>query len=192
MRAGATRIQPSVFPKRQRRTIFAPREIGNLVMRQTRLLGHLSCAALLAGALAVPWPSAASVIHDPDGMRPNTVLGPWATEDGEGVIWIDRCGDALCGRIVGIRRRPGQPMPEDVHGIPECGMTIIDKEKPAGDGSWLGEVTDPRSGAVYSARIWVDELGDLHVRGYIGLPLLGQTQIWHRYRGRLTEACEMA
>ena len=134
--------------------------------------------ALLASVLAVA------------PARAQNVLGAWSTPDGRGVVAIEQCGDALCGRIVGIFRAPGEPIPKDVHGAPQCGLTIISKEHPTGDGAWLGQVVDPRTGTVYGAKLWVDDRGDLRLRGFVGLPMLGETQIWHHFAGRLTPACE--
>ena len=115
-------------------------------------------------------------------------LGLWATPSGHGVIAIDPCGDALCGQIVGIDRAPTEPMPTDVHGQSQCGLTIITNERPDGSGTWLGNVTDPRDGSTYDAKIWL-ESGNLHLRGYIGIPLLGSTQVWHKFTGHLTADC---
>ncbi len=116
-------------------------------------------------------------------------IGTWQTANGNGVVAIGPCGTALCGRIVGIERAPGEPMPTDVQGQSQCGLTIITDERPKSDGTWLGWVTDPRDGTTYHAELWVDAGGDLHLRGYIGVPLLGETQVWHRFAGRLTEGC---
>jgi uncharacterized protein (DUF2147 family) len=116
-------------------------------------------------------------------------LGTWLTANGHGVVSIEPCGGALCGRIVGIDRAPGEPMPTDVHGQPQCGLTIITNEKPETADSWLGEVTDPRDGNTYRAKLWVDERGNLRLRGYIGIPELGATQVWHRFNGHLTTDC---
>ena len=118
-------------------------------------------------------------------------LGAWLTESGHGVVAIESCGDALCGRIVGIDRAPDEPMPTDVHGQPQCGLTIITDEHPTADSTWLGWVTDPRSGTAYHAKLWVDDDDNLHLRGYLGISLLGQTQIWHRFKGHLTTECGM-
>jgi uncharacterized protein (DUF2147 family) len=118
--------------------------------------------------------------------------GTWLTADTHGVIAITQCGDALCGRIVGIDREPREPMPTDVDGHSQCGLTIITGEMPAEDGTWLGQIIDPRNGSTYQAKLWVDEDGDLHLRGFIGIPLLGSTQIWRRYTGKLTAACGLA
>ena len=119
-------------------------------------------------------------------------LGTWSTANGQGVVAIDQCGDALCGSIVGIGRKPTEPMPTDVHGRPQCGLTIITNERPQPDGSWLGRVTDPRDGSVYQAKLWLDERGNLRLRGFIGIPALGATQTWHRFNGHLTAACGLA
>jgi uncharacterized protein (DUF2147 family) len=123
---------------------------------------------------------------------PPAPLGDWITANGHGVVNIALCGDALCGRIVGIERPPGTEVPTDAQGQPQCGLTIISGETPRPDGTWLGRITDPRDGSNYHAEIWVDGAGRLHVRGFVGIPLLGQTQIWHRFTGRLTPKCRIA
>ena len=119
-------------------------------------------------------------------------VGTWSTANGHGVVEIAQCGDALCGRIVGIDRAPADPMPTDAHGHSQCGLTIITDEKPAADGTWLGRITDPRDGDTYHAKLWLDENGDLHLRGFIGIPLLGSTQTWHPFTGHLTAECGLA
>jgi uncharacterized protein (DUF2147 family) len=165
------------------------------MVRRIQFAARVCCAAVLAIVLATasarPAASARSGQSEDTG-RPNTVFGNWTTEDGNGVIVIERCGAALCGRIVGIARPAGEPIPKDVHGVSQCGLTIIANEMPTGDGSWIGQITDPRSGTTYGAEIWLDARGNLRLRGFLGLPLLGQTQTWHRFTGHLTPACELA
>ena len=119
------------------------------------------CGAALALGLMVPAASAAPV---------SSLVGNWMTANGHGVVAIAQCGDALCGRIVGIDRVPTEPMPTDVHGRPQCGLTIITNERPTGDGAWLGEITDPRDGSTYQAKLWLDEDGNLHLRGRCWVP----------------------
>jgi uncharacterized protein (DUF2147 family) len=119
-------------------------------------------------------------------------VGTWTTANGHGVVEIAPCGDALCGRIVGIDRSAGDPMPTDVLGRPQCGLTIITNQKLKMDGTWWGEVTDPRDGGTYRAIIWVDQSGNLHLRGFIGIPQLGATQIWHKFTGHLNNECRFA
>lgn len=41
-----------------------------------------------------------------------------------------------------------------------------------------GKILDPDSGHVYDCSLWIDNAGDLHVRGYFKLKAFGKTQIW--------------
>ena len=120
-----------------------------------------------------------------------SLLGTWSTTNGHGVVEIALCGDALCGRIVGVERGPTEPIPTDVHGRSQCGLTIITNEKPKTDGTWLGQVTDPRDGGTYQAMLWLDDGGNLNLRGFIGIPQLGATQTWHKFTGHLTAECRL-
>lgn len=141
------------------------------------LLGF--AAALAIGSIG--WSASATRTADPCGI--------WLTANGHGVIEIARCGDALCGRIVGIERASTTPMPTDVRGRPQCGLTIITDEKPAADGTWLGKITDPRDGRAYQAKLSLDEGGNLRLRVFIGISVLGATQTWHPFAGHLTSGC---
>ena len=153
------------------------------MFRHDKSYALVCCVAALALGLIVSSASATPI---------TSPVGTWLTASGHGVIAISQCGDALCGRIVGIDRAPTEAMPTDVHGLSQCGLTIITNEKPAADGTWLGNVTDPRDGDTYQAKLWLDDDGNLHLRGFIGIPLLGSTQIWHPFTGHLTTECSLA
>lgn len=122
-----------------------------------------------------------------------TPLGAWLTSDRTGVIGFTACGPLLCGRIVGIvMDQPDEPTPRDHAGRSECSLPIIDDAAEVKPGIWQGHITDPRNGDVYRARLWPDQQGRLYLRGYILIPLLGQTQIWTRYRGPLPADCHLS
>lgn len=157
------------------------------MLRRKGLSAAFSCAFLLGLALVVSSASAA-----PARSPARTPLGAWLTAKGNAVVRIVRCGDALCGEIAGIARRPGTPMPTDVEGRPQCGLVVIRDERPEGDGSWVGTVTDPRDGASFGARLRVDAAGNLRLRGFFAVPLLGETQTWHRFTGELGAGCRMS
>ena len=47
-----------------------------------------------------------------------------------------------------------------------------------------GSILDPKIGKIYRCRMTLTDDGNvLHVRGYIGFPLLGRTQTWYRVSG---------
>jgi uncharacterized protein (DUF2147 family) len=142
-----------------------------------------SRSGVIGLALPIVFLLAAADATDP------AILGKWLTESGHGVIEIVRCGNAVCGSIVGIDRTPSEPMPTDVKGRSQCGLTIISDVTQAAPNAWYGKIVDPRDGASYNARLSVDGEGRLNLRGYLGIPLLGSTQVWTRFTGRLTENC---
>jgi uncharacterized protein (DUF2147 family) len=164
-------------PSRSRRSGFAT--MAGLAGRHAPFAIAAALAIGLAGSPASAAPE-------------DSLLGTWFTANGKGVIAIDRCGDAICGRIVGIDRKPTEPMPTDVDGRPQCGLTINTNQRPQVDGTWLGQVIDPRDGGVYRAKLWLDARGNLRLRGFIGIPALGTTQTWRRFNGHLTAACGLA
>ncbi len=64
---------------------------------------------------------------------------------------------------------------------PVQGMTIITGMKREGEHWSGGHILDPNNGKVYRSHMKLTEGGRrLEVRGYIGTPLLGRTQTWHR------------
>jgi uncharacterized protein (DUF2147 family) len=55
---------------------------------------------------------------------------------------------------------------------------VQDKDRP---NVWNnGEIYDPDSGKTYSCRLTLENTRRLRVRGYVGLTILGVTQIWSR------------
>ena len=64
---------------------------------------------------------------------------------------------------------------------PIIGMTIVDGMRAEGDGFGGGRILDPDNGSVYKSRMMLTDGGKkLEVRGYIGVPMLGRTQVWLR------------
>jgi uncharacterized protein (DUF2147 family) len=123
--------------------------------------------------------------------------GRWITADHSTIVQIAPCGADLCGQIIGIvLANPTGPMPDDWQGQPLCGRTII-KTSPminslTGSISWVGTVLDPRYGNVYQATIGLDQNHDLRLHGYLGLPIIGQTQTWMPFNGRTPLGCRLA
>jgi uncharacterized protein (DUF2147 family) len=61
------------------------------------------------------------------------------------------------------------------------GMIIMDGMKAKGDVYEGGHILDPDNGKVYQCKIKLDSTGkQLEVRGFIGVSLIGRSQIWVR------------
>ncbi len=127
----------------------------------------------------------------PDGAP----IGRWLTTDRSAVIQIGFCKVGICGAIVGIRQNhPGDPMPDDWRGRPECGITMIEASPVTTSGGktvWKGYVLDPRNGALHRAVLTLDGANRLVLRGYVLIPLLGRSQAWTAYTGPTLPGCHL-
>ena len=154
--------------------------------RLSLLLPAIGLAACALAAL--PQAAGAADLQSPVGL--------WRTVDDEtnterSIVEITRVGDELQGRILRIFYRPDEkpdPVCEacegDRKGQPIIGMTFLWGLKPDGDGWADGAILDPKNGKIYNAKASLDDGGrKLRIRGFIGTPLLGRTQIWLREPG---------
>lgn len=131
---------------------------------------------------------------------PVSPVGQWKTIDDEtnterSIVEIRDVGGELQGRILKIFPRPDEepaPVCQQCEGErknqPIIGMTFLWGLKPDGDDTWAGgAILDPKNGKVYNAKIsLVDDGQRLRVRGYLGTPLLGRTQVWLRQSGNIS------
>jgi uncharacterized protein (DUF2147 family) len=94
------------------------------------------------------------------------------------------------GNIVKMFQKPGEPAPETYH-CTKCegadrnaqvlGMTLIKGMKRIGLKYEDGTILDPRDGTVYRALMQLSPDGkQLEVRGYLGIAMLGRSQMWNR------------
>jgi uncharacterized protein (DUF2147 family) len=120
-------------------------------------------------------------------------LGLWKNIDDESgkpkaLIRISEVNGVLTGKIEKLFLNPNEdqnPKCTKCDGAlkdqPVLGMTILTGLKRDGDEYNGGKILDPNNGKVYSSRLEVIADGKkLHVRGYIGIPMLGRTQTWLR------------
>jgi uncharacterized protein (DUF2147 family) len=69
---------------------------------------------------------------------------------------------------------------------PIVGMTILAGLRKHGDEYSGGEILDPKDGKFYKSKLSVHEGGrKLEVRGYVGVPMFGRSQIWLRQDDKL-------
>jgi uncharacterized protein (DUF2147 family) len=143
----------------------------------------MRCILLLIGLLLGTVPAAAEPLP----------IGLWLTQNHDGVIAITRCdANALCGRIVGMFiDRPSDPTPRDYRGLSQCHLALFTDARQVRPNLWKGHITDPRNGSVYGVELSQERNGTLALRGYLGIPLLGRTETWTRYDGRVPEDCRI-
>jgi uncharacterized protein (DUF2147 family) len=118
------------------------------------------------------------------------ISGRWLPPEKDSVVEIYACGDLLCGRIAELAEpldESGNPKVDTNNeddaqrGRPLLGMELLNGFSRNGPGDFRdGEIYNPRDGKLYKAVLTLLEDGTLKVRGYVGVPLLGKTQIWTR------------
>ena len=104
------------------------------------------------------------------------------------MIEIYDCGEYLCGRLVsltvpfdddGAPRKDNNNADESLRDRPLAGIEFLtgftyDESKESWSG---GRIYNARDGKTYqSTMIFKD--GELKVRGFVGIPLFGQTDVW--------------
>jgi uncharacterized protein (DUF2147 family) len=125
-----------------------------------------------------------------------SAAGLWEKTDDAGKpdAWfrIYQCGDAYYGQIVKMFPKNGQNPASfrcakcegDQKDAPVLGLTFIKNMQRDGLQYENGTILDPRDGSVYNANMQLSPDGQqLTVRGYLLMPLLGQSQVWHRIHG---------
>jgi uncharacterized protein (DUF2147 family) len=122
-----------------------------------------------------------------------SAVGFWQStfDDGDPSGWFyftEKNGVAE-GRLVKMFKKAGEAHPVDtcancsgaMKGAPMLGLTIVTGMKRHGLKYEDGHVLDPRDGSVYNAQMEISPDGQkLFLRGYIGMPVLGQTKTWTR------------
>jgi uncharacterized protein (DUF2147 family) len=120
--------------------------------------------------------------------RQSQILGNWITEPKDGIIQISQSADANYeGRIVG-GSHPGRLDDKNPDATqrskPLRGQVILRNLHYDGAGQWSGgTIYEPDSGRTYSCLVELIAPDSLKVRGFIGISLLGKSQIWTRYVG---------
>jgi uncharacterized protein (DUF2147 family) len=120
-------------------------------------------------------------------------VGTWRSIDDKtkqerSIIRISEENGELKGVVEKIFDQPGD---DPSHLCKECkderkdkpivGMTILWGLKKDGDAWAGGEIFDPKNGKTYRCKMTLSDDGKrLNVRGFIGISLIGRTQIWHK------------
>ena len=144
----------------------------------TRILILIALKLMLISALAV-------ATENPVGL--------WRTIDDKSgkeksLVRVTESNGQLQLTIEKLFREPGEdpnPLcdkcPGEKKNKPVIGMQIGSGLKRDGDVWSGGEILDPQNGKTYRCKVWLEDKGKkLNVRGFIGVSVLGRTQIWLR------------
>jgi len=120
----------------------------------------------------------------------DAIIGRWQNPSGEGQVQIYKKGDKFYGKLAWIKipnDENGKPKtdklnPDDaLKSRPELGLELL-KDFTYDDGTYKdGTIYDPKSGKTYSCKMTLSE-NTLKIRGYIGISLLGRTEVWTRVK----------
>ena len=130
---------------------------------------------LIAGLLL----SEAVIADSPVGNWPtgNWPIGNWVVPGADAVLTIEHENDQLTIRILSTL----DPEALDEHTNRPLSGTVIGTDFDSDEHAWTsGKLYDPVSGKTYRARLRVLDDHHLEVRGYIGTPLLGRSEVWTR------------
>jgi uncharacterized protein (DUF2147 family) len=120
------------------------------------------------------------------------VTGKWKTiddktGDAKSIVEIYEQNGKIYGKVVEILNPARKNSKCDKcdgadKGKPIEGLVIIKGLKKDGEKYTDGDILDPQKGKLYSCTIKLDGKDKLDVRGYMGISMLGRTQVWHRVK----------
>jgi uncharacterized protein (DUF2147 family) len=129
-----------------------------------------------------------------------SVMGTWLTASGLAQVRLGPCPDSangpICGLVVGLINPKGPDgnavapdMATDYRNAEPAlrtrkviGMPLIWGFKKTADPNAFedGHVYNGENGKTYNANISLQPDGKLRLRGYVGTPMFGETQLWTR------------
>jgi uncharacterized protein (DUF2147 family) len=122
----------------------------------------------------------------------DALIGKWLTASGDAQILIYPAGGKFSGRIVWLKKpndSSGKPETDDKNPDqnlakkPIIGLEMLKGFSYVSDGVWEGgTIYDPKTGKTYSCKISMIDVNEIHVRGFVGISLLGRTETWSRVR----------
>lgn len=150
--------------------------------RLRRFLYHTVLTLVAVAALGVGARATA-----PD---PTEIAGLWLSSKEEVVIELYPCDDRLCGSIVwlakpyrksGEFKRDARNPDKSLRNRGWCGIRVVRGLKGNGADSWTdGKFYYPKQGRTYDLNIAKVSNDEIQFRAYLGIPLLGKTEVWTR------------
>lgn len=129
--------------------------------------------------------------HTAFSQKKDDIIGKWINPSGEGQIEIYKKGDRYFGKLAWIKEpndEKGKPKLDIKNPIaslrtrPLLGLEIL-KDFTFDEDEWSeGTIYDPKTGKTYSCKLTLKANGQLNIRGYIGISLIGRSESWKRVK----------
>lgn len=123
-------------------------------------------------------------------QRHDDILGRWVNPSGEGQIEIYKKADKYFGKLAWLKNPnddSGKPKTDtknpnaSLRSRPLQGLEILTNFEFDEDEWNNGKIYDPKTGKTYSCVMTIKK-GQLNIRGYIGISLIGRTETWKRVK----------
>lgn len=122
----------------------------------------------------------------------DALIGKWLTASGDAQIQIFPVGGKFSGKIVWLKKptdSTGKPETDDKNPDanlarrPILGLEMLKGFTYSDEGVWEGgTIYDPKTGKTYSCKISMVDNNQIYVRGFVGISLLGRTEMWSRVK----------
>lgn len=121
------------------------------------------------------------------------LVGIWEPSHGKAKVKIEKIGNKYYGKIVWLKEAidPETKAPkvdknnpdEKLRSTPLRGFRILKDFQYTDKNEWTeGTIYDPENGNTYSCIIKMTDDNTLDIRGFIGVSVLGRTDIWKRLK----------
>jgi uncharacterized protein (DUF2147 family) len=121
----------------------------------------------------------------------DVILGKWLSATGDGQIEIYKRADKYYGKLFWLKEpndEKGKPKLDsknsntNLRAKPLLGLELL-KDFVFEEGKWTnGTIYDPKTGKTYSCNLTMKENGQLNIRGYVGISLIGRSESWRRVK----------
>lgn len=119
----------------------------------------------------------------------DAIVGEWINSSGEAHIEIFKKSNKFFGKIVSLKepkddkgniKTDFKNPSENLRKRPILGLELLNNFV-YDNGKWVdGTIYDPKTGKTYSCNLSIKSNGDLNVRGYVGISLIGRSDTWKR------------
>lgn len=121
----------------------------------------------------------------------DAIVGRWVNSSAEAHVEISKKNEKYYGKIIWLKNpkdEKGNPKTdirnpdESLRSKPMLGLEILKDFVYDGEKWTDGKIYDPKSGKTYSCNITQKGNGELNIRGYIGISLIGRTEVWKKVK----------